>query len=61
MQVDPKYLKYYQGLVRKYDKNGDGMLAPDECQSMTNDPRPADTDGNGLITAEELTIWSTKR
>jgi Ca2+-binding EF-hand superfamily protein len=59
--IDSKYLKYAQGQVKKYDRNGDGALAPDEWSSMSSDPQAADSDGNKSISVEELAIWYTKR
>jgi Ca2+-binding EF-hand superfamily protein len=61
IQVDPRYLNYYRGLVKKHDGNGDGVLTENEWKTMSRDYSTADTDGNGQITAEELTIWSTKK
>jgi hypothetical protein len=59
--VDLRALKYYQSLVRKYDRNNDGVLSVDEWKAMSNDPSAADTNKDGRITGEELAVWSTKR
>jgi Ca2+-binding EF-hand superfamily protein len=59
--VDPRFFRYYQGLVQKYDTSGDGVLTANEWQVMSRDPSSADTDGNSQITAEELAVWATKR
>lgn len=61
VKIDPRYLKYYQSLVAKYDKNGDKVLVHDEWVSMSKDPAAADVDGNGRITVEEYATWSMKR
>jgi len=61
VRIDPRYLKYYQDLVAKYDKNGDKVLVKDEWTSMSKDPAAADIDGNGRITVEEYASWSMKR
>lgn len=61
LSLDERYLKYYQGIIAKYDKNKDGALAADEWASMKNNPAKADTDGDGRITAEELTVFNRKK
>ena len=61
VKIDSRYLKYYQSLVAKYDKNGDKVLVKDEWTSMSKDPAAADIDGNGRITVEEYASWSMKR
>jgi len=60
LRIDPRYLKYYQQLVAKYDKNGDKVLVRDEWISMSKNPEAADADGNGRITVEEYASWSMK-
>ena len=52
--VDPRYVKYAQGQVRKYDRNNDSQLTEDEWKNMRTDPSPADKDGNKVLTVEEL-------
>lgn len=59
--LDPKYVKYSMGQIRKYDRNSDGMLSEAEWKSMSSDPSAADADGNKVITVEELTKWYSKR
>jgi hypothetical protein len=56
VKVDPKTLKYVNGLVQKYDTNRDGVLTKDEWSSMSKSPEKADTDGDGKITPLELAI-----
>ncbi|MEE8451964.1 MAG: hypothetical protein V3R99_08615 [Thermoguttaceae bacterium] len=41
-------------MLKKYDKNGDGTLQPDEYASMRGTPGSADLDGNATITLEEF-------
>ncbi|MDA1052961.1 MAG: hypothetical protein O3C40_21115 [Planctomycetota bacterium] len=60
-RIDPRYLAYYAKLLAKYDQNGDQGLDADERSKMSKDCSDADTDKNGLVTVEELTIWSIKR
>jgi hypothetical protein len=59
--IEPRYLKYFESLIAKYDKNGDGQLVRDEWISMSKDPEAADADGNGRITAEEYARWHLRR
>lgn len=61
LKISAQYMKYYQSLVTKYDKNGDKVLVRDEWVSMSKDPAAADVDGNGRITAEEYARWSMKQ
>jgi Ca2+-binding EF-hand superfamily protein len=61
LKISPQYMKYYQSLVAKYDKNGDKTLVRDEWVSMSKDPAAADVDGNGRITVEEYASWSMKK
>lgn len=58
--LDPGYQQYAEGLIRKYDKNGDGVLTADEWSEMSKSPEPADTDHNGRLTATEYTLWLMK-
>lgn len=61
VKISAQYMKYYQSLVTKYDKNKDRVLEKDEWVSMSKDPAAADVDGNGRITVEEYAIWSMKQ
>ena len=47
-------MKYAVGVIKKYDKNSDGVLTEDEWKSMPQDKSTADTDGDGRITPVEL-------
>ncbi len=55
-KIDDKYLAYASSQIRKYDKNGDGVLQPDEWSQMSRPPDNADTNGDKQITAEEYAI-----
>ncbi len=61
VKISAQYMKYYQSLVTKYDKNKNKVLEKDEWVSMSKDPAAADVDGNGRITVEELASWSIKQ
>lgn len=55
--VADKYLQYAGRIVSRYDKDNEGTLTADEWKQMLVDPSPADSDGNGRITAEEYGRW----
>ena len=46
--------RYSQRLVQKYDASGDGKLDPTEWGQMQGNPRLADLDRDGFLTAREL-------
>ncbi|MFV1965116.1 MAG: hypothetical protein ACC628_06805, partial [Pirellulaceae bacterium] len=52
--ISEKYVKYATGLVGRYDSNKDGMLTVNEWKEMSMDVAPADKDGNGQVTINEL-------
>ena len=60
-KISATYLKYYTGLLAKYDTNKDGALVADEWNAMSKDPTAADADGDGRIVVNELATWSMKR
>ena len=59
--LDPGYQQYADGLIRKYDKNGDGVLTADEWSEMSKSPEPADTNRDGRLTTTEYTLWLMKQ
>ncbi len=59
-QVNAQYMKYFEAMVKKYDKNGDGSLIEDEWAAMSKDPQAADVNRDGRITVEELARWSMR-
>jgi Ca2+-binding EF-hand superfamily protein len=52
--VSDRYVKFAVGVIKKYDKNGDGVLTEDEWKSMPDDRSQADTDQDGRLTPVEL-------
>ena len=58
--VPLKVYRYAETLVCQYDRNGDGVLDAQEWQQMHGNPAPADTDGDGVITVEEMVQWIVK-
>jgi hypothetical protein len=59
-----RYLTYARAYVKKYDKNGDGVLGEDEWSATPLKtllkPAPAET-SDGKITPEELADWLRNR
>jgi Ca2+-binding EF-hand superfamily protein len=55
--ISDKYLKYATGLVGRYDTNKDGMLTVNEWKDMSLDVAPADKDGNGQVTINEVAAF----
>ncbi|MEZ6095364.1 MAG: hypothetical protein R3C03_14230 [Pirellulaceae bacterium] len=49
-----RYAKFADGLVEKYDKDGDGKLDKKEFQEIRRPPANADRDNDGFVTAGEL-------
>lgn len=61
LKIDARYMEYFRKVLAKYDANTDGELTANEWASMSKDPTPADTDGNGRITLEEFARWQVQR
>lgn len=59
--IDINLLHYYEGFVRKYDTNGDGVLSQDEWKMLKEDPSAADVDDDDRITPAELARWHMKK
>jgi Ca2+-binding EF-hand superfamily protein len=59
--IDASYLRYAEGLIKKYDTDGDGELTASEWNKMSRSPDGADADGNGRITVEEYARSLTNR
>jgi len=55
--ISPSYMKYAEGVIKKYDKDGNGTLTSNEWSEMSNSPEAADTDRNGQVTAAEYAAW----
>jgi len=54
-ELEERYRRYAEGLLRQYDRNHNGRLERDEWQHMRGDPERADRNKDGVITREELT------
>lgn len=53
-------LEWAKRQIGKYDSNSDGQLTANEWKAMLVDPAAADTDGDGVITAEEYAAYRAK-
>lgn len=53
-RIDARYLRYAVGYIARYDTNKDGVLTEDEWSKMGQNPKLADQDRDGRITAKEL-------
>lgn len=49
-----KVRRYAEGLLKQYDKNGSGVLERDEWSTMRGDYEKADTNGDKILTVDEL-------
>jgi Ca2+-binding EF-hand superfamily protein len=47
--------------IAKYDRNKDGRLTADEWRAMLTKVDDADTNADGVITAEELAIFRSRK
>jgi len=54
-ELEERYRRYAEGLLRQYDRNRNGRLERDEWRHMRGDPERADRNRDGVITREELT------
>lgn len=53
-QIDERIRGYATGLMKRYDKNGNGILDQDEVSQMRGDWKSTDANGDGRLTVEEL-------
>lgn len=51
---DPKIRSYAMSLMKRYDKNGDGVIDKSEWSQMSGDPEKYDRNHDGKITLDEL-------
>lgn len=54
---DQRYRDYAKQLFGQYDKNRNGVLEKDEYHEMSNNPKAADKNGDGVISFDELFTW----
>ena len=55
--VDERTRKYAEAIIKKNDKNGDGVLTASEWESMLMNPSGADFDRDGRITVDEYAAY----
>ena len=61
IKIDSKTMAHFQGVIKKNDKDGDGVLTKDEWVSMSKDPTAADKDKDGKITPTEYAAWTLSK
>lgn len=59
--LDDRIRQYAQSLVRQYDTNHNGVLERDEWKNMSGDWQAADTNGDGILTVDEIANYLTRR
>ena len=52
--IDERITRFADGLIQRYDENKNGVLEKEEWSKMRGEWAPADTDGDGKISKEEL-------
>jgi Ca2+-binding EF-hand superfamily protein len=50
-----KVRRYAKSLLKQYDVNKNGVLEKDEWSKMRGDPKAGDSNGDGVLTLDELT------
>jgi hypothetical protein len=55
--IDSKNLRYAERIVKRNDKNGDGVLTPSEWKEMLMSPARSDFNRDGKVTVEEYALW----
>jgi Ca2+-binding EF-hand superfamily protein len=53
---DERVRRYAEVLLRRYDRNRNGVLEQEEWSRMRGDPARSDTNQDGILTVEELTV-----
>ncbi len=63
VKVDPKDLKEAEERIKRYDKNGDGILSPAEIAGgrWSDDPKQYDRNQDGNLTKSELAVRTARR
>jgi|GEM_PF-1885915 len=59
--ISRQAIEYAARIVKRNDRNGDGVLTEKEWTDMLVDPSPADTNQDGQITVEEYAVWIQSR
>ncbi len=53
---DDRVRRYAEALLRRYDRNRNGMLEKEEWSRMRGDPARSDTNKDGILTVDELAV-----
>lgn len=59
--VDTRSRGIAEMILRRYDRNQNGVLDKDEWGQMRNDPTAADRNHDSQITVDELAVWLVER
>ena len=57
LPIDSKNLKYATRIIKRNDKNNDGVLTPSEWKEMLMSPAKSDKNRDGKVTIEEYALW----
>lgn len=55
--IEQRYRRFAESLLRQYDANKNGVLDKDEWSTARPDLKAADRNNDGAITGEEMTAW----
>jgi len=56
-KINSRNLKYAARIVKRNDKNSDGVLTPSEWKEMLMSPAKSDFNRDGKVTIEEYALW----
>lgn len=56
-KIDSRNLKVAERIVKRNDKNSDGVLTPSEWKDMLMSPAKSDFNRDGKVTIEEYALW----
>lgn len=56
-KIDSRNLKVAQRIIKRNDKNSDGVLTPSEWKEMLMSPAKSDFNRDGKVTVDEYALW----
>ena len=59
-KINSKNLRYAERIVKRNDKNSDGVLTPSEWKEMLMSPAKSDFNRDGKVTVDEYAMWLEK-
>lgn len=59
--IDPKFVRYAERVIARYDLNKDSRLSSDEYEKMLMSPKEADANKDGIISVSEYAAWMRNR